>query len=188
METNKKYSLSQLASIYCVYKDLSVSHIINCCTCGKSIYIRQVEDCFSLWGHFIPRSHNRNLIYHPKNSHAQCVNCNVYRNDKDTYNKYENYMIYRYGKDIVSKLLSYNKNYSEEKYLKFYIDELVKLSQIFSELIDIVIDKNTGEILHNFLIENSIKKQFYTCSSTYRQDLDTICRTLETEYIEYERL
>lgn len=185
MEINK-YSLSQLASIYCIYKDLSLNRTVNCCTCGKTLHINNIEDCFNFWGHFISRSVNKKLIYYPKNTHAQCVNCNVVLNNSNIHNKYVEYMEYRYGKDIYNELLKVEQQ-TNEYYVNYYIEELLKLSIKFSELEDIFIDKNTGELITSFY-ENEIEKQFYTYSITYKQDLDKLCKMLKCESIEYERL
>lgn len=185
MKTN--YSLSQLASIYCVYKDLSpLTHSITCCTCGKIIHIEQIEDCFNLWGHYIARSVNRNLIYNPINSHAQCINCNVI--NQGMYNEYKRYMQYRYGENIENILLNADIH-DNEYYKNFYITELAKLSSVFPELLNIIVDVNTGEILPTQQVfENSIENQFYTFSSTYKDDLDTLCKILKVNFIEWERL
>ena len=100
------YSLSQLASIYCVYKDLSVTtRTVNCCTCGKSIQITSPEDSFSLFGHYIPRSVSRKLKYHPQNTHSQCSSCNL-NTTLNIDNSYTNYMIYRYGENIKNELFT----------------------------------------------------------------------------------
>lgn len=187
----KDYTLAQLAAIYCVYKDLSpITHNIICCTCGKTLYIEQVEDCFSLWGHYIPRSVSRKLIYHPLNTHAQCSQCNIYGNKNLVDKRYDEYMIYRYGNNIKEQLLN-SKEKTKEYYKEFYITELLKLISKFPELADVVVEKNTGEVLTNLGIidtENRIEQQFFTYSPTYKGDLDTICKTLHVKSIEWERL
>lgn len=190
---NKNYSLAQLNAIYCVYKDLNLNHIATCVTCGKSIYIDSFEDCFNLFGHFIPRSVEPKLKYHPKNTHCQCPLCNL-NETEEVKTKYKQYMQYRYGKDIEQELLNYNPK-TEQQYIEYYTEELLKLSAKFPELLDILVDKTTGEVLENIKVDNGIDtinnnilKQFYIFSVTYRQDLDTLCKILHTKPIEYERL
>lgn len=185
----QNYSLAQLASIYCVYKDLSpLTHNTVCCTCGKTIHISQIEDCYNYWGHFIPRSINKNLIYYPNNSFAQCITCNVYSNgSKNIEEKYSKYMLYRFGKDIFNELKQV-KQQTQEYYREWYINNLIKLISKFSELSEVVLDTETGEVNYTPYFNNDIEKQFYTYSRTFRQDLDIICRTLKIKSVEWERL
>lgn len=186
-----KYSLAQLAAIYCTYKDLSVTtHNVVCCTCGKVIKIEQLEDSYSLWGHYIPRSVNRKLIFYPKNSHVQCIQCNVFTNrPKLIQENYDKFMIYRYGDNILDELNSI-KQETEDYYFNFYIEELTKLLVKFPELAQVVLDKDTGELKDTFngVTLNSIEKQFYTFSRTYGSDLDNISKSIKGDYIEYNRL
>ena len=189
---NNNYTLSQLASIYCIYKDLSpTTHTVNCCTCGKTLYIEQPEDCFNYWGHYINRSISRKLIYHPQNSFAQCINCNVYNNgNKIIEEKYNNYIKYRYGNDFKNKLLA-SEEKTEDYYKTYYINELLKLSQKFPELIKLLADSNTGELICNVNIKtynNDFEEQFSTFSVSYKSDLDILTKQLNTNPIEWERL
>lgn len=181
------YTLSQLASIYCIYKDLSpLTHSVRCCTCGKNIIINSIEDCYNFWGHYIERSVEPKLKYHPLNSHAQCIMCNV--QGKGMPIEYNKYMIYRYGDNIREQLLTSNKE-NEQYYINLYTTELIKLSTIFSELIDVVVQKQTGEILSSVKQENSIEEQFNTYSPTFREDLDLLCKNLGSDnFIEWEKL
>lgn len=189
-KNNKKYTLSQLAAIYNVYKDLNPStRIVNCCTCGKSLTVLSPEDAYCYWGHFIPRSLNRNLIYYPKNSHAQCTQCNLWTLGNVMYEQYSQYMKYRYGDNIIEELTKVEKQ-DDEYYLKFYQQSILNLVYKFPELAEIVINTDTGELKDSndiFKQENSIEKQFYTFSTTYKQDLDTISKALNSDYIEYSR-
>lgn len=185
-----KYSLAQLAAIYCTYKDLDVkTRTVKCCTCGKTIQINSFEDCFNVYGHFIDRSLEPKLKYHPLNAHSQCVSCNIYANPLEMQHKYYNYMIYRYGNSIKEDLLNAEEK-TEEQYKEFYVIELIKLSIKFPELTDIVVDKSSGELLYpvDTSIENDIEKQFNTYSPNFKFDLDNLCRVLNSEYIEYQRL
>lgn len=185
----KQYSLNQLAAIYTVYKDLSpTTHTINCCTCGKSIEIKQVEDCYNLFGHFIPRSVNKKLIYYPDNAFAQCSNCNVYQNgNAEIDERYKKYMFYRFGNNIVEKLNKVEQQ-TKEYYYELYTNLLLQLIPEFPELADVVIDKSTGEVIYaQITYNNSIEQQFNTFSKTYKQDLDTICKVICSEFIEYQR-
>mgnify|MGYP007106418237 CR=1 FL=1 len=186
---NVKLSLSQLAAIYAVYKDLSpATRTVRCCTCGKSIHIEQIEDCYSVWGHYIPRSIARCLIYNPLNSHAQCIDCNLYADPKTMQLHYDDYMKYRYGSSVKELLFSENNQQTEEKYnSEYYMIELLKLSSKFPELAELLIQQDTGEI-KEICSENSIEKQFNTYSRSFKDDLDVLCRTLQTDYIEYQRL
>lgn len=186
------YTLSQLAAIYCIYKDLSpTTHTVNCCTCGKILHIEQIEDCFNYWGHYINRSISRKLIYHPQNSFAQCVSCNIYNNgNKNIEKNYDNYIKYRYGNNFRSKLLE-SEEKTENYYKTYYINELLKLSQKFPELIGILADNNTGELIHNLDIKiynNDFEKQFNTFSVSYKSDLDVLTKQLAVKPIEWERL
>lgn len=187
---NEKYTLSQLAAIYNVYKDLSDFKTVNCCTCGKSIHINSFEDCYALWGHYIARSQSRKLIYHPLNSHAQCPTCNIYFSDQNTIEqRYDNYMKYRYGNDIKNRLL-HSEEKSEEYYENFYITGLLNLVYKFPELADIVVNTDTGEIknVKEILVsQNTVEKQFFTFSLTYKQDLDSLSKVLHSDFIEYSR-
>lgn len=185
----QNYSLAQLASIYCVYKDLSpLTHNTVCCTCGKTIHIAQIEDCYNYWGHFIPRSINRNLIYYPNNSFAQCVTCNVYNNgNKHIEEQYIKYMQYRFGKEIFDELKQV-KQQTHEYYKELYINLLIELIPKFSELSEVVLDTKTGEVDYDLNFNNDIEKQFYTYSQIFRQDLDTICKALKIKPVEWERL
>lgn len=182
-----KYSLAQLAAIYTVYKDLDAgTRTVNCCTCGKSIYINQVEDCYNYYGHYIARSIEPKLKYHPFNAYAQCVKCNmqISQNIDDAYDKY---IIRRYGKNFKQKLLDEPVR-SDEFCLEFYKCELRRLSNKFPELKQVI--ENYDEQDNNqFITENlnDIEKQWNTYSSTYKQDLDELVRVLKTEPIEYER-
>lgn len=188
---NKNYSLAQLAAIYTTYKDLDKNHCVNCCTCGKTIHIQQIEDCYSLYGHFHPRSTHPQLKFHPYNAYAQCCLCNM-SVSSDIDNKYKNYMQYRFGSDYDEKLFKNYEIYLDLEYTKqFYIDELIKLSTYFPELQAIFLDYKTGEVLQNInvqKIESNIESQWETFNVTYRQDLDNFTRELKTEPIEYERL
>lgn len=188
---SKKYTLAQLNAIYCVYKDLNPeTHIANCVTCGKSIFIEEPEQCFNLYGHYIPRSIEPKLKYHPLNTHCQCQGCNL-NETQQVRNKYRCYMLYRYGNDIDSKLKSAEKK-SEEEYVDFYVKELIKLSNKFPELLSIVCDEDTGELYDVATDDNSdvnnIEKQFHTYSVSYRQDLDMLSKIAGASNIEYERL
>ena len=183
----KQYSLKQLAAIYATYKDLDPNtHIISCCTCGKRIHIEQVEDCYNLWGHYLARSISRKLIYHPQNSHCQCSECNI--QNKGMLQSYDDYMIYRYGKNIKEKLLN-SENKTEEYYYELYTNLLLELTWQFPELADIIINKLTGEVIYTqTTYANEIEQQFNTYSKTYKQDLDIICKTIGSEFIEYQRM
>lgn len=182
---NKQYTLAQIAAIYTVYKDLSIEHTVTCCTCGKSIYIANIEDCYSLYGHYIPRSIEPSLKFHPNNTFAQCVRCNM-NSDNVIDTAYDKYMIYRFGKDIKTILLSEKFKYSSNDETKnFYLNELAKLSQKFPELLDVIVNKDTGEISEIFI--NDIEKQWNTFSKTYRQDLDILSKAMGVENVEYER-
>lgn len=191
---NKTYSLAQLNAIYCVYKDLNPeTHTINCVTCGKSIYIEEPEQCFNLFGHYIPRSVEPKLKYHPQNTHCQCQNCNL-NETQQVRDRYRAYMIYRYGNDIDDVLKS-SEVKTDDEYIEFYVNELVKLSAVFPELLPVVCDTDTGEVLYNVSMspddnhkENNIEKQFHTYSISYRQDLDTLSKAAGASNIEYERL
>ena len=96
-------------------------------------------------------------------------------------------MKYRFGDSIKENLLSVEAK-DEEYYKNFYTVELIKLSNKFPELLDVVVDKNTGEIRNNSLIKNKIEEQFDTYSPTFKSDLDTLCKCLKTDFIEYNRL
>lgn len=186
---NEKYSLAQLNAIYCVYKDLNPeTRIINCVTCGKSIYIDSPEQCYSLYGHYIPRSVEPKLKYHPWNTNCQCPQCNTNETQqiKDSYRKY---MTYRYGMDVDSKMKA-DAIKTDEEYVNFYIEQLIQLSSIFPELLNIVCDGETGEIkdIATAEVENKIERQFHTFSKTYRQDLDILSKQAGANNIEYERL
>lgn len=184
------YSLAQLNAIYCVYKDLNPdTHTIACVTCGKSIHINNPEQCFELYGHFIPRSVSRKLKYHPLNTHCQCSLCNL-NETQQVKLKYQEYMKYRYGNNIEQELLN-SEEKTEDYYKEFYIEELLKLSSKFPELVEILINTNTGELVNVTIDDNdysnNIEKQFHTFSVTYKQDLDSITKILNTQPIEYER-
>lgn len=184
----KKLTLAQLAAIYAVYKDLDPkTKTVRCCTCGKTIQIDNIEDCFRVWGHYIARSIEPKLIYHPLNSFAQCVSCNIYSNPKNMQDSYDKFMQYRFGSDIKIKLLQAEKK-DEDYYKGFYITELLKLSSKFPELLDVLVDQNTGEIIENLVIRNGIEKQFDTFSVTFKSDLDSLCKALNSDFIEYNRL
>lgn len=186
-QESKCYSLSQLAAIYCVYKDLSpLTHSVRCCTCGKNIIIEAVEDCYNYWGHFISRSVEPKLKYHPLNSHAQCINCNV--NNHGMYVEYKKFMKFRYGEDIEYKLLN-SEIHDRQYYVDFYIEKLLNLSLKFLELQNVVVQQDTGEIISNVIEDNKIMEQFYTYSKTFKDDLDTVCKTLKSNtFIEYNKL
>lgn len=188
----KKLSLNQLNAIYCVYKDLNPrTRIIRCCTCGTPITINSYEDAYQLYGHFIPRSIKPNLINHPDNSHAQCPNCNVYSDNSSIINtNYDRYMIYRYGEGIKERLLAINDVPDKDYYINYYFNKILVLSTIFPELSEIVVESSTGEVRDSFAITqtNAIELQFDTFSKTYKADLDTICKAIGAEYVEYEKL
>lgn len=186
----KKYSLSQLAAIYATYKDLNPkTKTVRCCTCGKTIQINCFEDCYKIWGHYIARSLEPKLKYHPNNTFAQCSSCNVFSDSNEMQEKYDKYMSFRFGSDIKQKL-SESEPQTEEYYKNFYTIELLKLSTTFPELKEIFIDETTGEVVDVTELpeENSIEKQFNTFSPTFKSDLDVLCRALNCEYVEYNRL
>lgn len=185
-----KYSLAQLAAIYCVYKDLDpITKTISCCTCGRLIHINVPEDSYAYFGHYIPRSKNRNLIYHPKNTHAQCPACNMHTT-KEISDSYDHYMMYRYGKNIKNDLMSISKTYTEDEYANYYINLLLQLSNNFPELLSILTNFDTGEVLESQDVRknNRIENQFYTYSETYKDDLDRLCKILNVKNIEWERM
>lgn len=190
----KQYSLAQLNAIYCVYKDLNPdTHVATCVTCGKSIYISDVEQCFELYGHYIPRSLEPKLKYHPDNSHCQCKDCNL-NETAEVREAYEQYVCYRYGKNKHQQLKQ-SSSISDSEWLKFYIEKLTKLSDTFPELIDVIIangnndNVNNGKIIATTTsVNNDIAEQFRTYSKTYRQDLDDLSKALQANFIEYERL
>ena len=191
MIDSAKLSISQLHSLYCVYRDLDIgTKTVNCCTCGKLIHIDEPQDCFQYYGHYIPRSVSRLLKYHPYNAHPQCLQCNL-NETIDIRKNYDRYMIYRYGKNIKDKLLSINQTYTEDQYKEYYINELLKLTCNFPKLAKLLIDDDdTGEIINFTQIhENDIEEQFYTFSQTYKQDLDKLCKMLKVKnFIEWERI
>ena len=103
-------------------------------------------------------------------------------------NEYDNYMEYRYGSSIKSELLA-EPEISLDQYKDFYIEELIKLSNKFPELNDIVINKNTGEVYTDLKESNPIETQFNSYSPTFKSDLDFICKSINSKnYIEWERL
>ena len=185
---NNKYTLAQLAAIYTVYKDVDYrTKTVNCCTCGKSLHIEQIEDCFPLLGHYIPRSVEPKLKFHPNNIFAQCPFCNM-QVSKVVDDAYDNYICYRFGKEFKLNLLADDSFKDLDKAKQWYINELCKLSQKFEELRTVVLDIDTGEILDDVTsIENPIEEQWDTYSLTYKQDLDELTKVLGTEPIEYER-
>lgn len=180
----EEYTLTQLAAIYTVYKDINLNRTINCCSCGKTIFINSLEDCYNYFGHYISRSKEPKLKLNPYNIHAQCVNCNM-NPTKQTKTNYDNYMIYRYGKDIKNKLLNDDSVYG----LEFYMIELYKLSDKFFELKSIFNSDSNRKFIEEYNDCNDIEKQWNTYSITYKQDLDVIARALNLkENFEYERL
>lgn len=185
---NNKYSLAQLAAIYTVYKDLDAkTRTVNCCTCGDSLHIEQIEDCYSLYGHWIARSIEPKLKFHPDSTFAQCPWCNM-QVSKTVDDAYDKFIEYRFGKNHKQDLLQDDRFNDLEFAKQWYIQELIKLSQKFPELQIIVLDSNTGEIFDIIeIIENPIEEQWNTYSVTYKQDLDELTRILGTEPIEYER-
>lgn len=186
--SKNKYTLAQLAAIYTTYKDLDIgTRTVNCCTCGRSIHIENIEDCYNIYGHFIPRSVEPKLKYHPKNTHAQCISCNMQVSKQIDF-AYDRYMKFRYGEKIISELKA-DDSFANLEYAKqWYVFELIKLSQKFPELSNIVVDETTGELLDVVDIEDPIQEQWDTYSPTYKQDLDELTKLLGTEPIEYERL
>lgn len=182
-----EYTLAQLAAIYTVYKDLDFSRVAYCCTCGKAIHIDKIEDCYSLFGHYIARSVEPKLKLHPYNIHAQCPSCNMRTNKSK---EYDDYMIYRYGKDIKQKLLADDRFLDVEFAKRFYIKQILKLANKFPELAELVVDVETGELksdVEDYI--NPIERQWDDYSITYKQDLDAISKFLKTKRsIEYERL
>lgn len=186
-----KYSLAQVHAIYCVYRDLNPrTKTVNCCTCGKTIYITSFTDCYSVYGHFIDRSVEPKLKYHNLNAYPQCSNCNTnLMNTKEGKQKYLKYILYRYGRDI-SEELKQEEQKTEQYWLEFYKNRLLELISVFPELTDIVVDSNTGEVYDNNIIsDNCIEQQFNTFSKQYKSDLDSLCRALKLdEYVEYNRL
>ena len=186
----EKYNLSldQLAAIYTTYKDLDpYTRRVYCCTCGRSIKVTSIEDSYKLFGHFIPRSINRNLIYYPYNIHVQCYNCNMNSNNI-IHDKYKNYMIYRYGEDIFS-ILNTVVSRSDEFYRKYYIYKLYYIiSKNFKEIYDMFFNNSRFQMnIRKF--EDNLSYQFFNSySATYEQDLDNICKLIGSkEFIEYER-
>lgn len=188
---NKVYTLNQLAAIYNVYKDIDFrTKTVSCCTCGKNIKITQLEDCYNLWGHFVPRSIDRGLIYCPENSHAQCPECNVFINNSHIQNKYTEYMIFRYGKNYKTLFEAFKQKQLDTQQIKdFYVERLLSLLNEFPELSECIgVDLQTGEVKDTIYYSNNIENQFNTYSKHYEQDLDTLCKILRTEYIEYNKL
>lgn len=102
---------------------------------------------------------------------------------------YDNYIRYRFGENFKQKLLV-DDSFKDIEYAKqWYITELIKLSQNFTELSNVILDKETGEIFDTIKdTKNPIEEQWDTYSVTYRQDLDILTKTLGVEPIEYERL
>ena len=186
----KELSLAQLHAIYSVYRDLDKkTKNVSCCTCGRKIIINSFDDCYSVYGHYIDRSIEPKLKYHPLNAFPQCIHCNVYENNTEIKKKYDTYMRYRFGKNIKTDLI--NSEAKDDNYYKeLYTVELLKLSQDFPELLDILVDRTTGELLIDSenKIKNSIEKQFNTFSRNYASDLDHLCLYLNCEYIEYNKL
>lgn len=183
-----KFSLAQLHAIYCVYRDIDFAHNVRCCTCGKSMHIEQVEDCFNLYGHYLSRSQYPHLKYHKDNAFPQCPNCNMSVSSSID-NKYAEFINYRYGEGFTEKLKQDNSFSDKNKALQFYVVELLELSQRHPELYSALVDANTGEVIEiQNVVENPIQEQWETYSPTFRQDLDEITRLLGTENIEYERL
>lgn len=178
-----KYTLAQLAAIYTVYKDLDAgTRTVNCCTCGKSIHIEQIEDCYNYYGHYIARSLNPKLRYNPYNTYAQCVSCNMDVSNKDIDSAFDDYVVKRYGSDFKTKLQADDKDYD----IDFYKGELVNLSTTFPELKDVVgMSKETKQ--QDTQTSNDIIKQWNTFSNTYKQDLDELTKLMRTDNIEYER-
>lgn len=182
-----KYSLAQLHAIYCVYRDLDPgTRVVNCCTCGCSLHIEQVEDCYGVYGHFVERSLEPKLKFHPLNAFPQCPNCNM-NASSSIKTKYEDYMKYRFGSNIKTKLLQDDRFNDFEFAKQWYIRELIEKQQIFPELASVTVDIATGELFDVEEIENNIEKQWNTFSKTFKQDLDELVRILGTEPIEYER-
>lgn len=185
---NNKYTLAQLAAIYTTYKDLDFNtKTVNCCTCGKSMHINSVEDCFNIWGHYIPRSKEPKLKFHPNNTFSQCPQCNM-QFSQEINKAYDNYIIYRFGKDIKEELQK-DSSFADVKYAtSFYINKLLELAQQFNELYTVVVNTETGEFFDKVdIIEDPIVEQWNTFSINYKQDLDTLTKLLNTEPIEYER-
>lgn len=187
--SKNEFTLAQLHAIYTVYRDLdSGTRTVNCCTCGKSIYINNFEDCYAVYGHYVDRSIAPNQKYNPFNAYPQCPQCNLNTTDKIK-EAFKNYVIYRLGYDPESKIKNDKYyNYSEQYYKQYYLTELKKLSEKFSELTEIFTDLEEKTEEKEKTITDNIIHQWGTYSDTYRQDLDTITKMLNTEPIEYERL
>lgn len=187
--SKKNYTLSQLHAIYIVYRDLDVgTRTVNCATCGKTLYINNIEDCYLYYGHRIARSIEPKLKYHPLNAFPQCINCNM-QVSSSIDKAYNDFIVYRFGKDITNDLLQDNR-FIDQNYAKdYYINRLLELSNKFPELKDILIDYSTGSLLDTVEkdIDNSIIDQWFTYSLNYTQDLDYITNFMKTEAIEYER-
>ena len=180
------YTLAQVAAIYCVYKCITPYHTVSCCTCGRTIEITSFEDCYAVYGHYIARSKAPKIKYHPANAYPQCPSCNM-QISSSIDNAYDNFINFNFGTSFKEQLMQ-DDTFNDTEYAKnWYLVELSKLAQKYTELNDIFVDIVTGEFKEIEVKENSIEEQWQTFSVTFKQDLDTITNFLKSEPIEYER-
>lgn len=192
-DSKPKYSLAQLAAIYTVYSELDQAHTAYCCTCGKQIRISSVEDCYPLYGHFIDRSKEPALKFHPMNTQIQCAKCNM-STDPAIKRKFRQYMEFKYGENIIDKLLSEKSKYGDNILTRQeYLRRLSGLVDTFPELAEVLASSGSAHIVDRIHLENKgmatpLSTQFKMYSPIYKQELDTLTKFLRTEPIEYERL
>jgi len=107
-------------SIFIRLRDANEDGICKCVTC-ESRQLWRSMDC----GHFIKRQHIATR-FNEKNCHAQCKNCNYFKQGNDA--NYERFIIETYGIDELNKLKS-----AEHSTCKIGSFEMKQLEKYYKE-------------------------------------------------------
>lgn len=99
-----------------------------CVSCGKVLHYKHLDA-----GHFLPRGY-RIYEYDERNVHAQCGNCNAFK--QGNYAGYREFMIEKYGEDCVKgmeelkKVLIHRTSLDIEALAIYYKAEVKKFKKI----------------------------------------------------------
>jgi hypothetical protein len=111
--------LDRVFSEYIRRKDADHGGTVDCCTCGKLFYWKEVDA-----GHFVKRQH-RSIRWDERNVHPQCTRCNHFMGGRQ--DDYAQFVIKKYGQTVFDELMLLK--YQTVKYTRADLMDMIELYQ-----------------------------------------------------------
>jgi len=111
--------LDKIFSEYIRRKNADHGGTVDCCTCGKLFYWKDVDA-----GHFVKRQH-RSIRWDERNVHPQCTRCNHFMGGRQ--DDYAQFIIRKYGQTVFDELMLLK--YRSVKHTRADLNDMIELYQ-----------------------------------------------------------